>query len=109
MREILRIPLAKAARGGFNIGYDCISKEHYEPEAKRIEFTKRLVDEGYGDQIVLSGDIARQSYLTSYGGGPGFTYILWRFVPWMWKTGITRESTDGLLVDNPARIFAWSA
>jgi 5-phospho-D-xylono-1,4-lactonase len=92
---------------GFNIGYDCISKEHYEPEAKRIEFAKRLVDEGYGDQLVLSGDIARRSYLTSYGGGPGFTYILWRFVPWLWQEGVSHEATDKMLIDNPARIFAW--
>jgi predicted metal-dependent phosphotriesterase family hydrolase len=96
-------------KSGCRIGYDCISKEHYEPEAKRIEFAKRLVDEGYGDQLVLSGDIARKSYLTSYGGGPGFTYIMWRFVPWLWQEGVSREATDKMLVDNPAKLFAWSA
>lgn len=93
---------------GARIGYDCISKEHYGPEATRIAFTKRLIDEGYGDQLMLSGDIARQSYLTSYGGGPGFTYILWRFVPWLWSEGVSREDTDRLLIDNPARFFAWT-
>jgi phosphotriesterase-related protein len=93
---------------GARIGYDCISKEHYGPEATRIAFTKRLIDEGYGDQLMLSGDIARQSYLTSYGGGPGFTYILWRFVPWLWTEGVSREDTDRLLIDNPARFFAWT-
>jgi phosphotriesterase-related protein len=95
-------------KSGCRIGYDCISKEHYEPEAKRIEFTKRMVDEGYGDHVVLSGDIARKSYLTSYGGGPGFTYILWRFVPWLWQEGVSREATDKMLIDNPARLFAWT-
>jgi phosphotriesterase-related protein len=95
-------------KSGCRIGYDCISKEHYEPEAKRIEFTKRMVDEGYGDHVVLSGDIARKSYLTSYGGGPGFTYILWRFVPWLWQEGVGREATDKMLIDNPARLVAWT-
>jgi phosphotriesterase-related protein len=95
-------------KSGCRIGYDCISKEHYEPEAKRIEFAKRLVDEGYGDQLVLSGDIARRSYLTSYGGGPGFTYILWRFVPWLWSEGVSHEATDRMLIDNPAQLFAWT-
>lgn len=95
-------------KSGCRIGYDCISKEHYEPEAKRIEFAKRLVDEGYGDHVVLSGDIARKSYLTSYGGGPGFTYILWRFVPWLWQEGVSHEATDKMLIDNPARLFAWT-
>ncbi len=93
---------------GARIGYDCISKEHYGPDATRIAFIKRLIDEGYGDQLMLAGDIARQSYLTSYGGGPGFTYILWRFVPWLWTEGVSREDTDRLLIDNPARFFAWT-
>ena len=95
-------------KSGCNIGYDCISKEHYEPEAQRIAFTKRMIEEGYGGQVVLSGDIARRSYLTSYGGGPGFTYILWRFVPWLWQEGVSREATDRLLIENPARIFTWA-
>jgi predicted metal-dependent phosphotriesterase family hydrolase len=94
---------------GANLGYDCISKEQYEPDSLRIEFIAKLIEAGYGDRIVLGGDIARRSYFTSWGGGPGFTYILWRFVPWMWKTGIGRESTDAMLKDNPARIFAWTA
>ncbi|MCK9248310.1 MAG: hypothetical protein M0P31_04950 [Solirubrobacteraceae bacterium] len=96
-------------KSGCYIGYDCISKEHYEPEAQRIAFTRRMIDEGFGDRVCLSGDIARRSYLTSYGGGPGFTYILWRFVPWLWQEGVSREATDRLLVDNPARLFTWSS
>jgi phosphotriesterase-related protein len=95
-------------KSGCRIGYDCISKEHYEPEAKRIAFAKRMVEEGYGDHVVLSGDIARKSYLTSYGGGPGFTYILWRFVPWLWQEGVSHEATDRMLIDNPANLFAWT-
>jgi predicted metal-dependent phosphotriesterase family hydrolase len=94
-------------QAGAYIGYDCISKEHYEPDLGRIEFIKRLIAEGYGDRVCLSGDIARRSYLTSYGGGPGFTYILWRFVPWLWQEGVSKDDTRKLLVDNPARLFAW--
>jgi phosphotriesterase-related protein len=92
---------------GATIGYDCISKEKYAPDSKRVEFVARLVDAGYGDRIVFSGDIARRSYLTSYGGGPGFTYILWRFVPWLWEAGVSRAATDAILVENPARLLSW--
>jgi 5-phospho-D-xylono-1,4-lactonase len=99
----------RVVKSGARIGYDCISKEHYGPDKTRVEFIKNLIDEGYGDQILVAGDIARQSYLTSYGGGPGFTYILWRFIPWLWTEGVPREATDKLLIDNPARFFAWSA
>jgi len=95
-------------RSGCYIGYDCLSKDHYVPDSQKIEFVKRLIAEGFGDRITLSGDIARRSYLTSYGGGPGFTYILWRFVPWMWSEGISREDTGKLLVDNPARFLEWA-
>ncbi len=75
------------AKAGYRLGYDCISKEQYQPEAQRIEFVRRLVEEGYEDQIMLSGDIARRSYGTAYGGGPGYSYILWRFVPWLHQVG----------------------
>jgi phosphotriesterase-related protein len=92
---------------GCNIGYDCISKEQYERDSDRVDFIKRLIEAGYGDRIMLSGDIARRSYFTSYGGGPGFTYILWRFVPWLHQAGVSREDTQRMLVDTPARVFAW--
>ncbi len=93
---------------GANLGYDCLSKEKYEHDSDRVEFVQRLIAEGYGGQVCFSGDIARRSYLTSYGGGPGFTYILWRFVPWLWSEGVSKEDTRKILVDNPARIFTFS-
>lgn len=95
-------------RAGFRIGYDCISKDRYELDLHRIEFLKRLCEEGFADQIVLGSDIARRSYFTSYGGGPGFTYLLWRFVPWMRQEGIAEEDIQKMLVANPARTFAFA-
>lgn len=93
---------------GANLGYDCISKEQYERDSDRIDFIKRLIEADYGDRVMLSGDIARRSYFTSYGGGPGFTYILWRFVPWLHQAGVSREDTQRMLVETPARIFSWT-
>lgn len=98
--------LAVVEAGCF-IGYDCISKEHYERDSDRIELIKRLIAEGYGDRICLSGDLARRSYMTSYGGGPGFTYILWRFLPWLRQAGVAEEDARRMVVDNPARFLAW--
>ena len=74
------LPLAET--GAYMI-FDQISKEKYYPDATRIEFIKRLVDAGHGQQILLSCDLARRSYFPGYGtgGGPGMTYLLWRFVP----------------------------
>ncbi|MFR9806044.1 hypothetical protein ACL02T_27710 [Pseudonocardia sp. RS010] len=93
---------------GCSIAYDCISKEQYQPDADRITFLRRLVDAGHGERICLSGDLARRSYLTSYGGGPGLSYILWRFVPWLQQSGVAETAVHQMLVDNPARLLTWT-
>jgi phosphotriesterase-related protein len=96
------------AKSGARLGYDCISKEHYQPEAQRVEFVKRMVEHGYADRLCFSGDLARRSYLTSYGGGPGLTYILWRFVPWLRQDGVADDVIDGFLVRNPAALLSFT-
>jgi len=87
--------------------YDQISKEKYVPDRDRVTTLVRLVSEGYGDRIMLAGDFGRGSYWTANGGGPGLTYILWRFVPWLISEGIPPEAARAMLVDNPARFFAF--
>ena len=96
------------ARSGAYLGFDCISKEHYQRDSDRIEFLKRLVSEGYANRVCLSGDLARRSYLTSYGGGPGLTYILWRFAPWLVQEGVAPETVDGFLRGNPAALYTFT-
>ncbi len=90
---------------GVTIIYDQLSKEKYYPDRLRVEFITTLVHEGFGDQIMLSGDLARKSYWPSYGhwGGPGLTYILWRFVPWLREAGLSSEAIDQITVRTPAR------
>jgi 5-phospho-D-xylono-1,4-lactonase len=97
-----------AATGVFML-FDQISKEKYYPDSRRIDFIERLIAAGHGHQILLSGDLARKSYWPSYGfgHGPGLTYILWRFMPWMLERGIAREDVGQMLITNPARAFAW--
>ncbi|MEJ2050525.1 MAG: phosphotriesterase-related protein, partial [Calditrichota bacterium] len=99
--------LREIAETGVTLGFDQISKEKYYPDRKRIEFILRLVEAGYGDQIILSGDLARKSYWPAYntGGGPGLTYILWRFVPWLREEGLGEQYIRQILVETPARIF----
>jgi phosphotriesterase-related protein len=92
---------------GAYIIYDQISKEKYAPDRKRVEVLNRLVSEGYGDRIMLAGDFGRASYWTSNGGGPGLTYILWRFLPWLVDEGMSREAAEAMLAANPARFLAF--
>ena len=98
------------AETGVYIGFDQISKEKYYPDRQRIGFIQRLVKAGHAEQILLSGDLARKSYWPSYGFGfgPGLTYILWRFVPWMLESGIERAAIEDMLIYNPARAFSWA-
>jgi len=102
--------LRAIAQTGVFMGFDQISKEKYFPDALRIESIKRLIDNGHEHQILLSGDWARKSYWPSYGFGygPGLTYILWRFVPWMLRRGVSKEAINAMLVLNPAKAFSWA-
>jgi len=90
---------------GVTLSYDQISKEKYAPDSQRVEFIVRAVKAGFGKQIVLGGDLARKSYWPSYGtgGGPGLTYILWRFIPWLRSAGLSEDAIEDLLVHNLAR------
>jgi predicted metal-dependent phosphotriesterase family hydrolase len=95
-----------ARRGAF-LGYDCVSKEQYEPDAERARFVAALVDAGHGGQICLSGDLARRSYLEAWGGSPGYRYILEHFLPRLRETGLADDDVERLVVQNPARLLAW--
>jgi predicted metal-dependent phosphotriesterase family hydrolase len=96
------------ARTGAFLGYDCISKEKYEPDARRVEFILWLVEEGYGSQILLSADMARRSYLQAWGGSPGYRYIVETFVPSLEEAGLSGDAARALLIDNPAQFLSWS-
>ena len=87
--------------------YDQISKEKYVPDRDRVVLLVRLVAEGSGGQLLLAGDFGRASYWTTNGGGPGLTYILWRFVPWLIAEGIPKEAARALLLSNAATFFAF--
>ncbi|GAW48719.1 MULTISPECIES: phosphotriesterase family protein [unclassified Nocardioides] len=105
----LRYPELRAlAREGFLLGFDCISKDWYEPDAKRVETVARLVDDGLVEHVVLSGDLARRSSWVSWGGGPGYSYIPWRFVPWLRRQGLEEQAIRQITVGNPARLLTWA-
>jgi phosphotriesterase-related protein len=90
------------------LGFDQIGKEKYFPDLDRINYIRRLVEAGYGDQITLSGDLARQSYFPEYGGwnGPGYTYVLWRFASWLREEGINADIITRMFIDTPRRLLS---
>jgi 5-phospho-D-xylono-1,4-lactonase len=99
----------EVAKTGVTLGYDQFSKEKYFPDSLRVDFIARMIKAGYGAQIAVSGDLARRSDLTSYGGGPGYTFILWRILPWLRKQGLTGDDIHTLMVETPRRLLAFDA
>jgi phosphotriesterase-related protein len=93
--------LQLAKRGAY-VQFDGCSKIKYHPDSVRIELIKNMIDHGYVKQILISADMGRQSYLHAYGGGPGFEYILKKFIPRLMKEGISKEDIHTIFVENPA-------
>lgn len=86
---------------GAFISFDQVSKEKYAPDSARASLLKRLADAGYLDQLLISGDLARKSYWLSYGGSPGFRYLVESFPLMLMEAGFTAPEVRRLLVDNP--------
>jgi phosphotriesterase-related protein len=101
--------LGEVAKTGVFLGFDQISKLKYFPDSVRVERILELVRAGYGRRILLSGDMARRSYLRAYGGGPGYRYIAMSFVPRLvaqfrecgGSTSAAERLGEDLLVNNP--------
>ena len=96
--------------------YDLFGIEHsYFPwtlpvdmpnDAGRLRWLEWLIAEGHGSQIVISHDIAMKYLLVRYGGA-GYAHILDNVVPLMERMGFKEEDIQTILVDTPARLFAF--
>ena len=97
--------LEAVLKTGVNIGFDTIGKVAYLSDENRADNLMHLIEQGYEQQIVLSQDISRKSYMMAYGKFSGYTSVIKDFVPLLKERGITKESLNYLLIENPARIF----
>ena len=96
----------RIAQTGAYLGYDCPGKVKYGPDELRINVLKRLIDAGFGRQILLGNDLGRPSYWRSYSGGPGLDFVLTRFIPRLLSEGIDQQVIDDILIHNPRRFLA---
>ncbi len=96
------------AQMGIYLIQDGPGRIKYLPESNSIEQIRRFLEEGFEDQLLLAGDHSRRSYFRSFGGGPGFDYILSNFVPRLHRCGISPAATEKMLVQNPASAFSLS-
>ena len=81
--------LLRVADTGAFISFDQCSKAKYASDSARAERLKRLADAGHIDQLLISGDLARKSYWLSYGGSPGFRYLVESFPVILMEAGFS--------------------
>lgn len=94
------------ANRGACVQFDGPCKIKYYPDSTRVMLIKNMIDHGFIEQLFISGDMGRQSYLHGYGGGPGFKYIIQKFISRLLAEGVTQEQIDTIFVKNPARWLA---
>lgn len=96
----------KLAERGAYVQFDGPGKVKYYPDSTRVELIKNLLAHGYLNKLLISGDMGRKSYLQAFGGGPGFRYIITKFIPRLIDEGITKESIETIFIKNPAEWLA---
>lgn len=93
----------KLAQTGVFLEYDTPSRFKYQPESVVTRLMRQMIDAGFLDRLMLGGDMARRSYLKSYGGGPGYAYLLTHFTPRLREEGFSDDELKAIWTDNPFR------
>jgi phosphotriesterase-related protein len=105
------------AQTGIWLEYDLFGLENsyypYHPafdmpnDGGRMAHVLALIEAGHHDQILMSHDIAYKTSLVKYGGY-GYHHLLVNVVPRLRAKGVDDAGLRRLLVENPARAFAFA-
>ena len=105
------------AQTGIWLEYDLFGMENsfypYNPsfdmpnDGGRMAHVLALIDAGHRDQILMSHDIAYKTSLVKYGGY-GYHHLLVNVLPRLRAKGVDDLGLRRLLVENPARAFAFA-
>jgi phosphotriesterase-related protein len=102
---------------GCVIEFDTVGTENYEPaspvtpafwtalDLTRARAVRTLVDEGYGDRLLLSHDVFTKFQLVAFGG-MGYGHILRDFQHRLREVGVAAADIERILVHNPRRALA---
>ena len=72
-----------------------------------LQLLEWAAQDGHLGQVVLGMDAARQGYWTTYGGGPGLTFLLGSFAAQMRERGLGDAEQAQLFVANPALVYGF--
>ena len=75
-------------------------------DAQRLDYIKRMCDEGYAAKIVVGQDICTNHRLARYGGH-GYGHILENIVPRMRRKGFAEDDIAAITVRNPADVLTF--
>lgn len=109
--------LDELAQSGCYLEYDLFGNEssYYPPnpsvdmpsDAQRMDVILWHFENGYEKQILLSHDVATKHRLHAYGG-LGYDHLITNVVPRLRSRGLSEAQIATLVVDNPARIYAFA-
>ena len=109
--------LNELAQSGCYLEYDLFGNEssYYPPnpsvdmpsDAQRMDVILWHFENGYENQILLSHDVATKHRLHAYGG-LGYDHLITNVVPRLRSRGLSEAQISTLVVDNPARIYAFA-
>jgi phosphotriesterase-related protein len=73
----------------------------------RIKWVMELIENGYGDSLLLSHDVFRKSHLRKYGGY-GYAHVIEDIIPILKEYGVSKSDLDELVIDNPRRLLTFA-
>jgi phosphotriesterase-related protein len=98
------VVLGELAGRGAYLAFDRPGRTKYAPDSDTVALLGRLAEDGHADRLLLASDLARRSYWTSLGGGPGLPYLLDTFVKRLAGTELAGVAARALTV-NVARVL----
>lgn len=106
----------RLAARGVRLGYDHFGIDWWFPEAgyqmpsdaEQVSAVMRLLEAGFADQLLLSGDVFLKMQLVEYGGN-GYAHVIEHIVPRLLRRGVSEDLVQRLLVGNVRALFANAA
>jgi 5-phospho-D-xylono-1,4-lactonase len=97
---------------GAYLGYDSIPKTKYDTKQRAMDFIAELAKLGLHSKVLVSGDFARSSYYTGYGGNPGLKYLLSDFkqelLDYLTQQNLdAQQIVEDIFINNPAKALAF--
>lgn len=90
---------------GVNLEYDQGLRQPPDEPRGTAWLLARMVEAGFGSQLLLGTDGARRSLWRALGGAPGLAWLAGGYRAVLEEHGVDQDQVERLLVSNPARVL----